>query len=62
MILSKEQIDYINQERKTLNRIIASKPSIGIVRYAARQEALNLIVQLHNVEVENQEMMKKIDQ
>ena len=52
MRLTQKQVEYIRQEQKTLRRIIASKPEVGLFRYVARQEALNLISQLHNMEID----------
>lgn len=51
MILTQKQIDWVNSERETIKRIMESQPNKGIIRWAARQEALHLIIQLHNMEV-----------
>ena len=49
MKLTKEQIEYVNTEKKSLERIIASEPKYGMFRYVAKQEALQLIIELHNI-------------
>jgi hypothetical protein len=49
MKLTQEQIDFANRELKHLGRIIASEPKLGLFRFVAKQEALGLIVELHNV-------------
>ena len=48
MKLSRDQVKWINQEKATLKRIIASNPEKGLFRLIARQEALQLIIELHN--------------
>ena len=55
MIFSEAQVEYANVELKTLQRLIDSKPELGLLRYVARQEALQMIIDLHNME-----MIKKI--
>jgi hypothetical protein len=49
--LTPEQIDFVRAELKHLERLIASEPKLGMIRYAAKQEALGLIVELHNVAI-----------
>lgn len=49
MELTKEQIVWINQEKITLKRIIAAKPSQGYFRFIAREEALDLLIEMHNM-------------
>lgn len=60
VILSEAQVEYANNELHTLQRLINAKPEIGLIRYAARQEALQMIIDLHNVEVvkKNKEVSK----
>jgi hypothetical protein len=47
--LNSKQIDFINKEIDINNAILASRPSKGIVNHIARQEALRIIVELHNL-------------
>lgn len=49
MKLTQEQINWINQERLEIDRIIKSEPRKGLIRWAARQEALELIIEMHNL-------------
>lgn len=52
MKLTQKQIDWVKQEKENLNRIIESRPTYGFFRYLARQEALALIIKLHNIQIE----------
>lgn len=48
---SDEQIDWVNEERKVLFAQIEAKPEKGLFRLVARQEALQLLCELHNLEM-----------
>ena len=50
MHLTPEQIVYINKEREVVNRILMADPGKGYLRYAMRQEAIQLIIAMHNIE------------
>lgn len=48
--LSPAQIEYINREMNTLERIIESKPKEGLLKYHMQYYGLQAIVKVHNVE------------
>ncbi len=50
-IFSNKQIDWINKERKELQEMIDAKPTSGLFRLVARQEAINVMVEIHNAEL-----------
>lgn len=50
-LLSPEQIDWIEKEKQTLVRIIQSGGTKGIYSNSARLEAIMLMIDIHNVEM-----------
>ena len=48
MKFTDEQVKKLNQMREVTNAVIASKPEIGLGRWCARQEAIAVLVALHN--------------
>jgi hypothetical protein len=61
MILTKEQCDWVQREQENLKRLVESKPKYGLFRFIARQEALDLIIELHNMAMKKQcETMNKL--
>jgi hypothetical protein len=44
MILTPVQIEFVNREKETLNRIIDAKPERGLFHYIARVNAFQAIV------------------
>lgn len=54
MIFTSEQIEFLRSEKKNLERIIAAEPKKGILRFVARQESLELLIELHNIAMNKQ--------
>ncbi len=59
MKLTPKQVAYINQQREVLIQVIEAKKKsnapIGIIRDYTRLDALKLIIELHNLEIQNSE-------
>lgn len=49
MKLTAKQIQFLNNEIEINNRILKSGPSEGVFSLLARQEALRIVIQLHNI-------------
>jgi glutathione S-transferase len=60
--LTKEQIDWVRKERESLKRLIASEPRKGLIRYAAMEEALDIISSLHNIAIATEREAKQKQQ
>jgi hypothetical protein len=52
MKLTQRQIDHVKQKQIELNRLIKAHPKYGLFTFAAQLEALNMMVELHNLEIE----------
>lgn len=50
MKFSNKQIDYLNQEHRTVRRIIEARPERGLMRYVCRDEMIQLLKELVLVE------------
>lgn len=59
MHLTPEQIVYINKEREVVNRILQAEPGKGFLRQVMRQEAIQLIIAMHNIENEKRNEANK---
>jgi hypothetical protein len=49
MLLTKSQIKYVNSRQKQLLELIASKPQQSLFRFYMELDAIQLIIDLHNI-------------
>lgn len=57
MLLSPEQVKWVNEEKKTVERVIASKPE-NWMYWQDRLNMLRLLIQIHNVGIEEKKNEK----